>query len=83
MRIFGRPSTPMREYQPIKAAELEDLELVADPATLRRLASFLQQVAAEMDAKGPRFDHVHLLDSWNAHGTNTPDMVVSRVANAT
>jgi 16S rRNA G527 N7-methylase RsmG len=82
MRIFGRPSTPMLEYQPIKAPELEELELVADPPTLRRLASFLQQVAEEMDAEGARFDHVHLLDAWNAHGTNTPDIVVSRATDA-
>lgn len=82
MRFFGHPVTKMLQYARSKAVELDDLEVVADPTTLRRLGAFFQDVATDMEAKGARFEHVHLLDAWDAHGTKLPDLVVSRDENA-
>ena len=78
MRIFGRPISKLYQYEPSAAPELQDLELVAGPKALRRLASLLNDVAADMEAKGSRFEHVHLLDAWSAHGKDIPDIVFSR-----
>jgi hypothetical protein len=78
MRILGRRTAKLLEHASDRAEPLHDVEIVADASTLRRLASFLTQAASEMEEKGPRFEHVHLLDAWSAHGSGFPDIVVSR-----
>ena len=78
MRIFGRPVGNLLKFERAEAPELQDLEVVADPQTLRRLADFLSEAAAAMETKGETFEHLHLLDAWGAHGTKTPDILVSR-----
>jgi hypothetical protein len=78
MKLLGRPAAKMHQYTPDRAQLLEDIELVTDVATLRRLASFFSDVASEMESKGEHFEHRHLLDAWSAHGSGIPDIVVSR-----
>lgn len=51
MRLFGRPVGHALRFAEAKAPELDDLELVADAATLRRLASFLTHAADQIDEK--------------------------------
>ena len=77
-QIFGRRVAKLFEYVSARGEPLHDMELVSDAATLRRLAAFLADTAAQMDAKGERFEHAHLLDAWNAHGSGVPDIVISR-----
>jgi hypothetical protein len=78
MRILGRRAARMLEFESARAEELSELEVVADADTLRRLATFLREVASQMEGKGEAFEHVHLLDAWNAHGSGVPDIVISR-----
>jgi hypothetical protein len=82
MRILGRRAAKMLEFESARVEELHELELVADPETLRRLASFLVGAAAQMESKGAQFEHVHLLDAWSAHGSGVPDIVISRELSA-
>jgi hypothetical protein len=82
MRIFGRIPAKLNERAPARAPELEELQIAADPPTLRRLASLLQDVAAQMETDGSHFDHVHLLDAWDAHGTDVPDIIITRERDA-
>ena len=78
MQIFGRKRSRLLEYASSRAEPLEEIEVVADADTLRRLASLLVDVASEMDKRGERFEHVHLLDAWEAHDSGVPDIVLSR-----
>ena len=78
MRLFGRPVCNPFRYEPAEAPELQELELVADSETSQRLASLLIDIAAQMEDEGTRFEHVHLLDVWHAHGTGTRDIVFSQ-----
>ena len=78
MRILGRRTAKMLVFESARADELTELELVADADTLRRLGQFLLGVASRMERKAETFEHVHLLDEWNAHGSGIPDIVISR-----
>jgi hypothetical protein len=78
LQIFGRRVAKLFEYASARGEPLQDMELVVDAATLRRLAAFLADTAAQMEAKGNGFEHAHLLDVWNAHGSGVPDIVISR-----
>ena len=77
MQIFGHPLANLFELKAARPLQLESIELVADAATLRRLATFLDQTAQAMESEGDRFSHTHLLDEWKAHGSGLPDIVVS------
>jgi hypothetical protein len=78
MKVLGRSTAKLHQFASSRGQVLDDIELVADAATLRRLASFLSQVASEMESEGERFEHRHLLDEWGAHGSGIPDIVISR-----
>jgi hypothetical protein len=78
LQIFGRRVAKLFEYASARGEPLQDIELVADAATLRRLAGFLADTAAQMEAQGKGFEHAHLLDVWSAHGSGVPDIVISR-----
>ena len=78
MRISGNPSAKLFELSSSRALELESIELVSDPATLRRLAAFLEKAAEQMtNDGGNEFSHLHLLDVLNAHGSGLPDVIIS------
>jgi hypothetical protein len=68
----------MLEFESAQSEELRELEVVADAETLRRLATFFGEVAAQMESKGTQFEHAHLLDELGAHGSGIPDIVISR-----
>jgi len=77
VRIFGHPSAKLFELSSSRPLELESIELVSDPATLRRLAAFLEKAAEQMTKEGIEFSHLHLLDVLNAHGSGLPDVIIS------
>ena len=74
MKLFGYIASKPRK----KPLELEEVTLVATPATIRRFASFLEESASKMERSGSKFEHVHLLDAWSAWDTNYPDFIVAR-----
>ncbi len=82
MRLFGRTPAKTAQFRLATAPELEELEIAADPPTLRRLAGLLLDVATQMETMGASFDHVNLLDAWDAHGTDMPDVIIMRQKDA-
>lgn len=80
MQLFGRPSAKLFEISSSRASELESIEIVSDPETLRRLAAFLEKAADQMTKEGSEFSHLHLLDVLNAHGSGLPDVIISPLA---
>ncbi|WP_443098095.1 Imm32 family immunity protein [Xanthomonas axonopodis] len=61
MKLFGYVDSnlPPEEVVP---SELAEVTLCASPDDLRRIASFLNHCASEMDRMGPAYDHIHLSD---------------------
>ena len=65
VELYGYPKGDEELSSPL---ELREVTFVASPETLRRLASFLNQTATEMEKYGKGFDHEHFSivyeDSW-------------------
>jgi hypothetical protein len=55
--------------------ELAEVNLVASPAELRKIAKFLEYAANGMEVHGKNFEHVHLSDKM-AEFKSAPHFVV-------
>jgi hypothetical protein len=74
MKVYGYPQdqdldTPLR---------MDEVTLVADPSTLRKLAAFLNYAADLMEQHGDQFGHEHFSDFTQTDRDGNPDFVISR-----
>jgi len=58
-----------------KSLELSDVTIAAKPEELRKIASFLEQAAADIEKNGTDFEHEHLQDNQEGFDGN-PDIQV-------
>lgn len=56
--------------------EMETIAIAASPETIRELASFLNDAAAEMEELGADYDHMHLMDAWSNWKDGLPDIQI-------
>ncbi len=61
MKLFGYSATEPN-IENVVPSELAEISLVADPAELRAIASFLQAAADGMEKYGTNWEHEHLSD---------------------
>jgi len=61
MRLYGYSNEGL-EPQEVIPAKLAEITLCANADELRKIATFLESCAAEMDRMGAAYDHVHLSD---------------------
>lgn len=74
MRAFAYPiGSPVNEHGLV---ELKEFSISAEPSSIRALANFLLAAAAQMDAMGNKYDHVHAQDMIPDWDDNWPDLVV-------
>lgn len=59
MKLFGYPS---KDYDEAHSLELNEITVAADPQELRRIASFFEQAAVDIEKYGANFEHAHLMD---------------------
>ena len=74
MKIHGY-ADEWQEIKEIVPAELAEITLVATPEELRRIASFLENCANGMEARGKSWEHEHLSDK-DRYFKDSPHLVV-------
>ena len=76
MKLFGYVDSNMPPEE-IAPSELAEVTMCASPDDLRRIASFLNHCASEMDRMGETYDHIHLADQHRQF-RESPHFVVCR-----
>lgn len=61
MKIFGYRDEGLDPAE-IRSIELAEITLLAGPAELRKIATFLNACADGMEARGKEWEHEHLSD---------------------
>lgn len=75
MKIYGYKDEGL-DIEEIIPAKLAEITLVASPSELRRIASFLESAAQEMERMGGAYDHEHLSDKDHSF-SGSPHFVVA------
>ena len=73
MKLFGYLASASEQQAPL---ELSEATLLASPAELREIASFLLHAAKNMEVVGKSFDHMHLSDTLRQF-ENSPAFIVA------
>jgi hypothetical protein len=74
MKIFGYKDEGL-DPENVRPVELAEITLQADPAELRKIATFLNTCADGMEARGRDWEHEHLSDRVKEF-ENSPHFVV-------
>mgnify|MGYP000456994751 CR=1 FL=1 len=73
MKIFGYKG---KDTETEGLMEMSDISFSSSPETLRVIAKFLNDAAAEIEEMGDEFGHLHLMDEWEGWEEGTPDIQV-------